>query len=109
MKYLDCYRDLEETAFSGFDKEQMVGPRYFEKMVENAVRVAEERNVPLYCGEYGVIDRITPEDALRWYKMITACYDKFGIGRAAWTYREMDFGIVDARMDSVRDELVKLL
>lgn len=106
---LDCYRDLEDTCFTGFDEDEMIGIPYFERMVADAVRVAEERNVPLYCGEYGVIDHVTPEDTLKWYKMITACFDKHNIGRAAWSYREMDFGIADARLESVRDELVKLL
>jgi hypothetical protein len=30
-----------------------------------------------------------------------------GIGRAAWSCRKMDLGISDARMDGVRDELLK--
>ncbi len=37
------------------------------------------------------------------------CFDKYHIGRAAWSYKEMDFGISDAHMDSVRDEVLKRL
>ena len=64
---------------------------YFEAFLAEAVRTAESRNVPLYCGEYGVIDKASPEDALRWYSMIHAAFEKYGIGRAAWSYRQMDF------------------
>ena len=35
--------------------------------------------------------------------------DKYGIGRAAWSYKEMDFGISDERMKGVFDKLIKLL
>lgn len=31
------------------------------------------------------------------------------IPRAAWSYKEMDFGLSDARMDGVREELLKYL
>ena len=73
-----------------------------------AVAAAEKQGVPLYCGEYGVIDRADPEDALSWFRMIHTAFEKYGIGRAAWSYRQMDFGLSDARMDDVREELIKV-
>ncbi len=91
------------------DPDKKLGIEYFEQYIEEAVRVAEERNVALYCGEYGVIDKTTPEDALKWYKAIGSCFDKYNIGRAAWSYREMDFGLSDARMDGVREEILKMM
>ena len=103
------YRNLEEHSFAGFEKEKVIGIEYFERMVEEAVRISEERNVPLYCGEYGVINRASAEDTLEWYKMVLSCFDRHGIGRAAWNYRQMDFGIVDPHLDSVRDEMLKYL
>ncbi len=100
----------EPTAFDVIDdRSKPLSSTYFDIIFGKAVKVAEERNVPLYCGEYGVIDRTTPEEVVAWYKLIHAAFEKHSIGRAAWTYRKMDFGIVDERMDSVRDELVKLL
>jgi hypothetical protein len=33
-------------------------------------------------------------------------FEKYGIGRAAWTYKEMDFGLSDERMDPIRDEII---
>ena len=91
------------------DPDANLGVEYFERYMQEAVRVAEERGVALYCGEYGVIDRATPEDAVRWYRAISTAFNAHNIGRAAWSYRQMDFGISDARMDGVRDELLKLL
>ncbi len=95
--------------FSDFDSDKVMGVEYFENLVSEAVRVAEERNVALYCGEYGVINLATAEDTMKWYKMICSVFEKHGIGRAAWSYKEMDFGLVDDHMKSVIDELVKIL
>jgi hypothetical protein len=93
----------DEEAWAKF------GPEYFESRWHNAVKLCEERGVALYCGEYGVIDRSAPEDALSWFKDIHTVFEKYSIGRAAWSYKAMDFGISDKRMDSVRDELIKNL
>ncbi len=82
---------------------------YFEKAFLSAVETAEKNNTALYCGEYGVIDRASPEDTVKWYRMINAAFEKFGISRAAWSYRAMDFGLSDSRMDGVRAELIPLL
>ncbi|MBO4418563.1 MAG: cellulase family glycosylhydrolase [Oscillospiraceae bacterium] len=92
--------------FSPSDK---LSSDYFTAFFAEALRVAEERNVPLYCGEYGVIDRVPPEQALQWYQVIHPVFEAHGIGRAAWSYREMDFGLSDARMDSVRQQLTESL
>ena len=63
----------------------------------------------LYCGEYGVIDRATPEDTVRWFRQIHDTFERFHISRCAWSYKQMDFGLSDPRLDSVRDALIKLL
>ena len=104
-----AWQSLELSSFAGFDPDKQLGIEYFEKLLEEAVRVADERNVPLYCGEYGVINFVTAEDTLKWYRQINACYDKYHIARAAWCYREMDFGLSDAHLDPVRDELLKVI
>ncbi len=109
QEYTDKYLARFAEDLSSFDKNAVMGTDYFEKMVQEAVRVAEERNVALYCGEYGVINLATPEDTLKWYKMICSVFDKYGIGRAAWSYKEMDFGIVDDHMKSSLDELLEVL
>ena len=97
------------TGFPGFAPEDTLSEKYFENIFAEAIKVAEERNVALYCGEYGVIENVDPEDAVKWYKLINNVFVKYGIGRAAWSYREMNFGISDGRMDKVRDELIKYL
>lgn len=80
---------------------------YFENLFASAIEKAEKHNTPLYCGEYGVIDVVAPEDTVKWLKCINSVFEKHGIGRAIWSYKEMDFGISDSRLDDVRDEILK--
>lgn len=82
---------------------------YFENLFASAIEAAEKNNTVLYCGEYGVIDQATPEDTVKWLKVINAVLEKHGIARALWSYKAMDFGMSDARMDGVREELLKYL
>ncbi len=100
---------LSCAGYEKYPPETTLTAAYFEDFFRDAVAAAEGKDVPLYCGEYGVIDNATPEDTLRWYQAIHAAFEKYGIGRAAWSYRQMDFGLSDARMDGVRQELIRCL
>lgn len=86
-----------------------ITPKFFEDFFSSAIETAEKNNTVLYCGEYGVIDVVSPEDTLKWYKAINQVFEKYGISRCAWSYKEMDFGISDARLDNIREELLKYL
>ncbi len=97
------------SSFSAYDPEATPDETYFEKLFADALAVAEERDVPLYCGEYGVIDRVAPEEVLSWYRAFHTVMKRYSIGSAAWSYRAMDFGIADARLDGVRDELLAVI
>ena len=90
-------------------EEADITPEYFEKQFASAIETAKARGTTLYCGEYGVIDRATPEDTVKWFRTINEVFEKHGIARSAWSYRQMDFGLSDTRLDGVRDELVKYL
>ena len=100
------YRDISERL--RFD-ECGVSEAYFEELFATAIAKAEQEGTELYCGEYGVIDVVPPEEALPWFRAIHAVLERHGIARSVWSYKEMDFGLTDARMDAVREELLKLL
>ena len=87
----------------------IVDRRFMEAEMQVAADVGKKMNVPVYCGEYGVIDTVGGADLLRWYDDIHAAFDKFGFGRAAWNYKEKDFGIVDECRADIADEIVKHL
>ncbi|MCQ2482673.1 MAG: glycoside hydrolase family 5 protein [Clostridia bacterium] len=97
------------AKYEGFNPDSTPDISYFENLFKEAIEIAAERNTCLYCGEFGVIDRASPEETLEWYKLICATFDKYGIGRACWSYKKMDFGISDSRMDSVRKGIIEVL
>lgn len=91
------------------DAEPPVTPEYFIGRFARAYEAAEKNGAALYCGEYGVIDLAAPEDTLKWFKAINGAFEKTGISRAVWSYKGMDFGLADDRMDGVRNELIHYL
>lgn len=90
-------------------KTTTVGTEFFEWQFAEAVKVAEERNVPLYCGEYGVINLSDLDSTLEWYKNIHSAFEKFGIGRSAWCYKALDFGLTDEHCKPILDSIIKYL
>lgn len=86
-----------------------IGPAFFEDIFKPALEYAEKKNVPLYCGEYGVIDLANNEDKLRWLVDIHSVFNKYGIGRALWNYKEKDFGLVDESFASIKDDFIKIV
>lgn len=118
---MHCYDPLEFTHQGAYwtnqiDPDKRIGfddagitPETFEKLFSSAIDKAKENNVPLYCGEYGVIDKAEPEDVVKWFRCINSVFEKHGISRCAWSYRDMDFGLSDTRLDSIREELIKYL
>ena len=99
---------LDISARCSFDELDITAEK-FESEFAPALRRANECGVSLYCGEYGVIENVVPEDAVKWFKVINSVFEKHGIGRAAWSYRSMNFGLSDERLDGVRDEIIKYL
>lgn len=95
----------ERIAFDDTD----ITPAFFDDFFASAIETAKHYNTPLYCGEYGVIDRVSGEDTVKWYKAINSIFEKYGISRSAWSYKQMDFGLSDERLDDVREELLKYL
>lgn len=86
-----------------------IGTGFFEDIFAPAVQKAEHDNVPLYCGEYGVIDLADNHDKIRWLRDIHKAFREFGIGHALWNYKEKDFGLQDERFSEIRDEFISTL
>lgn len=85
------------------------GKDFFRAFFAEAVRLADKYNVPLYCGEYGVIDRADTAATLRWFRDIHDVFEEYQIGRAVWSYKEMSFGITDAHYSPIYEKLLKCL
>ena len=83
------------------------GPEFFEILFAEAIAIAEERDVPLYCGEYGVIDQAPAGSTLNWYRDINSVFEKHNIGRAMWTYKKMNFGFIEDHYAPVYSDLIR--
>lgn len=112
-EYLDTIKKVLPYQAGIFPKmkcmDAVFGEEFFIKLFEEAVQIAEEREVPLYCGEYGVINRASAYDALQWYQAIHGAFVYYGIGRAAWNYREMEYGFMDEHFQEVLEDVKKYL
>lgn len=95
--YTDIFEDCEDS--------EEINVNFFEKIFKPAVDIAQKYGIALYCGEYGVIDRAPADDMLRWYKDIVDAFEHYGIGRAAWNYKGLDFGL---NQNGIHDRIFKI-
>ena len=111
--YRDAVEKLglsKELAGAIYDENiRQRGEAFFEDIFAPALEKAAKDQVPLYCGEYGVIDRADPLAALRWLKDIHAVMSRHGIGRALWNYKEKDFGFEGESFAGIRDQFMEIL
>ncbi len=104
------YEGMDTEFRMSFDEcDPEVTTQYFINRFAAACEAAKKNGTVLYCGEYGVIENAEPEDTVKWFKAINNAFEQLGISRSVWSYKQMDFGISDDRMDSVRSELIKYL
>lgn len=91
---LDAFR-AAHPEFAGVDRDVSgwVDREYITTALApaQAFRALERR---LYCGEYGVIDRADPDSRRRWHADVVAALGELQIGRAVWSYKAMNFGLV---------------
>ncbi len=64
-------------------------------LAKNALLKAKELNLPLYCGEYGVLTGAPEEDRLRWYTDMMETFRENNVGSANWNYKSGQFGLVN--------------
>lgn len=52
-----------------------------------AKKIADEKGLNLYCGEFGIYEEAPTEDALRWYRDVIEVFDSMDIAWAKWDYK----------------------
>lgn len=94
---------------SGLWGTDTMGAEFMEGLISEAVEAAEKAGVPLYCGEYGVIDRAEISDTAIWFEDIHSVFEKYGIARAAWTYKGINFGISGEHYSQYLSKIIQSL
>ena len=90
-------------------KVDKLGPDFFETIFKPALEKSKQDDIPLYCGEYGVIDLADNHGKIRWLKDIHTVFEKYGIGNALWNYKEKDFGLVNEQFADIKDEFIAMM
>jgi endoglucanase len=80
------------------DQTRIYNMKSLEEMMEKPLRLADSLDLPLYCGEFGVIEKAPTGPRLAWYRDMVAIFEKHGVAYANWNYKAGSFGIVDANM-----------
>jgi len=77
--------------------------------LQPAIDFSRKLGQPVHCGEFGVIDRAPRQTRINWTRDMVSLFEENNIGYAYWTYKEMDFGLVDQRGNILDQELVDIL
>ncbi len=65
------------------------------------VAFSEERNAPVFCGEFGCFMTVPQEERVNWYRIVTSLLAERGIARTSWDYYGA-FGVFHYRQRGVR-------
>lgn len=80
-----------------------------ESEILEAVNVAKEFGLPLYCGEWGVYGKAPREAAYNWYRDMVSIFEQYGIGWSTWCYFD-EFGFWSLEEQKISDQtLVDIL
>lgn len=90
-KMPECPPDATEREKFFFSKEYDYEHRGTEKAIadyfDQFVQFSNERNAPIYCGEFGVYMRYADsQERLNWYRMVTKLLNERNIARTSWDY-----------------------
>jgi hypothetical protein len=79
------------------------------EFIQPALDFIQQTGRDLYCGEFGVIEYVEPISRQNWHADLMNILRQHGIGCAAWTYKQMDFGLVDSDGRVVDPQLLEIL
>ena len=65
------------------------------RMMQKPFRLADSLGLPLYCGEFGVIEGTPRQDRLAWYRDMVSIFEEHKVGYANWNYKAGSFETVD--------------
>jgi aryl-phospho-beta-D-glucosidase BglC (GH1 family) len=101
-KYPKDTHRLDREVDIVFDKE------YLHAALQPAIDFSQRIGQPVYCGEFGVYEGAPMPTRINWARDFIDLLNQFKIGRAIWTYKNLDFGLVDKEGRVVDQELVEV-
>lgn len=106
-EYIQAHPNFHSAlqAYLGIDLDK----DYLCSLLLPAVEFRKQSKLPLYCGEYGVIDRAPASARLNWHHDFVDLLCEYHIGRACWSYKAMDFGLIDLQGNVVDQQIVQVV
>lgn len=92
---------VEEWVGREFNKATLL------EMWEQPMRKAKQLGLPLYCGEFGIMEDAPEQDRLAWFQDMIDLFNETGIAYANWNYKSGNFGLVDG--DQRKEELINIV
>jgi aryl-phospho-beta-D-glucosidase BglC (GH1 family) len=86
-----------------FDKD------YLQSKLQPALDFSQRIGQSVYCGEYGVYEGASMLTRQNWTRDLVTLLNEFGVGRAYWSYKAMDFGLVDKDGQVVSQDLIEIV
>ena len=83
-------------------------------VVAKPLDLAKRHDIPLRCGEFGVIEFLSPDIGERWLRDTFSVFNELNIGWSYWCYEKGDdvFGILNTDgserwvMNVIREQLI---
>jgi len=95
-------QELVDERMQSYNRETL------ENMMRKPLQLAQRTRLPLYCGEWGVIEKAPRDARLRWYRDMVDIFEKNNIAYANWDYKSNSFGLVSTD-EVVNSELVQII
>lgn len=100
--YSEAFKDVPDFYNPDFTED------YLYQRMGQAVKVATEKGLRLYCGEWGCYIQTPRDIRLAWYKDMVKALDHYGIAWTIWDYKG-GFRIVNPFTHEVDWELIHIL
>ncbi len=95
--WIDSYRETLEYPYEKngilYNKKTMK-----DLFLKEVIKVREKYpDIQILCGEFGVYLEAPTESRYKWLKDVVELFDEYSISWTYWTYKNMDFGIVNTQ------------
>ena len=81
----------------GWMADQPYGEAFLRERLAPVLAFRNTYRVPVYCGEFGVLDTAPDSDRRRWYRDVVGIFRSESIGFANWNYKSDNFGLVNRK------------
>jgi aryl-phospho-beta-D-glucosidase BglC (GH1 family) len=105
-EFLKQHPEYKNDHYAASYVDMQMDEHYLESLFQDAVDFLKKTGKALYCGEFGAIELAPIESSIRWNRDFIALLEDHTIGRAYWSYKAMDFGLVDANGRLVSEALL---